>query len=225
MSDRLSEESAKLSKVASTEGRTAATIALAMFLGFVAIVVLLHFLRPDMHPFQEFISDYAVGEYGFLMTTAYLAFALGIAALMVSLYQGLPLMPRSWASLVLLSACSVLVTLAGIFPTDLGGEIATTSGQIHNLASLLFFLLLMIAMLVLSIRLRRAGMLEGRYMALLWLSIAAPILLVATFIQWDGAGLVGLRQRLYVLTVISWLAIMANGVRSQAFMRVKEAQQ
>ena len=134
-------------------------------------------------------------------------------------------MPRSWASLVLLSASSVLVTLAGIFPTDLGGEIATTSGEIHNLASLLFFLLLMIAMLVLSIRLRRARMLEGRQMALLWLSIAAPILLVATFGPLDRAGLVGLGQRLYVLTLISWLAIMANGVRSQAFGRVKEAQQ
>ncbi len=196
-----------------------------MFLGFVAIVVLLHFLRLDMHPLQAFISEYAVGEYGFLMTTAFLAFAVGIAALTVSFYQGLPLMPRSWASLVLLSASSVLVTLAGIFPTDLGGEIATTSGEIHNLASLLFFLLLMLAMLVLSIRLRRAGMLEGRQMALLWLSIAAPILLVATFGPLDRAGLVGLGRRLYVLTLISWLAIMANEVRSQAFGRVKEAQQ
>ena len=134
-------------------------------------------------------------------------------------------MPRSWVSLVLLSASTVLMTLVGIFPTDLGGEIATTSGEIHNLASFLFVDLLMIAMLVLSIRLRRAGMLEGRHMVLLWLSIAAPILFVSTFGPSDGAGLVGLGQRLYVLILISCLAIMANGVRSQAFGRVNEAQQ
>ena len=224
MSDRSSEESASLSKAVSAAGRIAATIALAMFLGFVVIVVLLHFLRLDMHPLQAFISEYAVGEYGFLMTTAFLAFAVGLAALVVSLFQGLPL-TRSWVSLVLLSACSVLMTLVGIFPADLGREITTTSGEIHSHASLPFFLLLMIAMLVLSIRLRRAGMLEGRYMALLWLSIAAPILFVATLGPLDSAGLVGLGQRLYVLSLISWLGLMANGVRWQAFGRVKEAQQ
>ena len=217
MSDQLSEGTDTLSRGETTAGRTAATIALAMFMGFAAIVILLHLLRPDTPPLQATISDYATGEYGMLMPAAFLAWAVGLVALAAAVFQGLPLMPRSWVGLVLLSISSVLMVLIGIFRGDLPGSNPTSSGALHDLASLLFFLLLMIAMLVYSIRLRRAGMLSGGYAALLWLSIAAPPLVVATFAFLDSADLVGLGQRIFVLVLLGWLALIAFGIRNRSF--------
>lgn len=216
MSDRRTEESDALAAAASATGRTTATMALLTFLAFVGIVTLLHFLRPDVSPVQGFISDYASGEYGFLMIAAFLVFALGLGALAIATYRGLPLRPRPRVATFLLSACAVLMALVGIFPGDVAGA-STTAGEIHNLATALFFLLLMVAMLVLSVRLRRAGLLGGGYAALLWLALAAPVVAVVAFGLLSAAGVVGIGQRLYVLTLLSWLALLAVGIRNWAF--------
>jgi hypothetical membrane protein len=122
---------------------------------------------------------------------------------------------------VALLAFLAFVGLVGIFPGDVAGNAATTAGEIHNLATALFFLVLMVAMLVLSVRLRRAGLLDGGYAALLWLALAAPIVAVVAFGRLSAAGLVGIGQRLYVLTLLSWLALLAVGIRNRAFERAE----
>ncbi len=45
---------------------------------FVLAVTALHFLRPDYNPTTRLLSDYAVGPYGYLMTSAW--FALGLVS-------------------------------------------------------------------------------------------------------------------------------------------------
>ena len=48
-----------------------ATIALVGVAYFAVIIVVLHFLRPDLNPIRRPTSEYAVGRYGFLMTSAF----------------------------------------------------------------------------------------------------------------------------------------------------------
>ena len=48
-----------------------ATIALVGVAYFAVIIVVLHFLRPDLNPISSPTSEYAVGPYGFLMTSAF----------------------------------------------------------------------------------------------------------------------------------------------------------
>ena len=63
-----------------------ATTAMAFF-GYAAIALLtLHFLRPDYAPATNFISNYAVGRYGWIMTTWFLAMSCGLLTLAAWLY-------------------------------------------------------------------------------------------------------------------------------------------
>jgi hypothetical protein len=48
-----------------------ATGALVAIAYFVAVIVAMHFLRPD-NPLTHTTSEYAVGPYGFLMTSAFI---------------------------------------------------------------------------------------------------------------------------------------------------------
>jgi len=48
-----------------------ASIAIVGISYFLTTVIALHFLRPDYDPASRFVSEYAVGSYGFLMTSAF----------------------------------------------------------------------------------------------------------------------------------------------------------
>ncbi len=190
-----------------------ASIAQVLFLSWVAIVAFLRIVRPDLSPLREHVSNYAIGSFGFLMSGAFIAWSLGLAVLVIALFLDPPLRPRPWGSLLLLAICSVLMFLVGLFRTDPTDEIVTTAGGIHVLASFLFFLLQMTAMLLLSIRLRREGLLEGGYQALFWLAIVAPISFVLMMGIFGDAGLTGLGQRIFASILICWLVLFAHGMQ------------
>jgi uncharacterized protein DUF998 len=67
-----------------------AIFALVAVTYFVAVIIALHFLRPDRNPLMEPTSTYAVGRYGYLMTSAFISMSLGSLALAIGLYRGLP---------------------------------------------------------------------------------------------------------------------------------------
>ena len=71
-------------------GSKLTTVALAGIAYFVVIIVVLHFLRPDVHPISRPTSEYAVGAYGYLMTSAFFSMSLASWALIIALYQGVP---------------------------------------------------------------------------------------------------------------------------------------
>jgi len=55
-----------------------ASIAIVGISYFLTAVIALHFLRPDYDPVSRFVSEYAVGQYGFLMTSAFFGLSLGL---------------------------------------------------------------------------------------------------------------------------------------------------
>lgn len=56
---------------------------------FVAAITLLHGLRPDVDPVARVTSEYAIGRYGSLMTSASFAFAVALIALGIGLARAL----------------------------------------------------------------------------------------------------------------------------------------
>ena len=197
-----------------TQGKLAETIALILISLFVILVVLLHFLRPELSPLIRAISDYATGKYGFLMTTAFIALSVGLATMTVAAFRRQEQSILAQSELVMLSISSFLMLLVGIFPS---GQKITVISTIHIAASFLFFLIIMTIMLKSSIRLQRDGMLYGKNKLLLWIAISSPIL----FILWLGVflllGLSGLGQRIYILSWVSWLMLLGSGIRDNAF--------
>src|SRR5215213_6767832 len=88
-----------------------ATIALVGVAYFAVIIVVLHFLRPDLNLIRRPTSEYAVGRYGFLMTSAFFSMSLGSFALVIGLYRGVSQRARSGIGLGLLGIWAVGVLI------------------------------------------------------------------------------------------------------------------
>jgi hypothetical protein len=67
--------------------RAIGTAALSAIAVFTALLALMHLLRTDLNPVERMMSEYAVGDYGFLMTLAFLVMAVAVFALMTGLTQ------------------------------------------------------------------------------------------------------------------------------------------
>ncbi|MCI4371452.1 MAG: DUF998 domain-containing protein, partial [Thermoplasmata archaeon] len=180
---------------------------------FVLAVVALHFLRPDYNPAARFISEFAVGPYGLLMTIAF--FALGLAAVATAFGIHKTLSP-SWTGRIgtaLLGVFALGVFLAGIFPTDVQGGPMTTTGAIHVGVSLVSFVTVIVGMFVNA----RAFARDPRWKSYARVSAILGVATVVAFIgllasfgsAWVGAG-----QRIFVGVFLIWLLLTAARLRS-----------
>jgi hypothetical protein len=193
---------------------TAARLALVTRTGvltFAGLVGLLHLLRRDLDPVRNFLSLYAVGRWGPLMTIALLSLGAGAAALAIVLSRGdlVPGEPRpaAWLGRAALAVYAAgLVTIA-IFPTDgLDVVVATRTDAIHAAAATTLFVALAVATTTFS---------------LLWpgmrpLGLVLSAVAIACLLLFPAAGrhdLNGLVQRTFTAVTLVWLFIAAGRVR------------
>jgi hypothetical protein len=95
------------------------------------IIVLLHFIKPELDPRTRMISEYALGLHGWMMQFAFFCIALSCGALAAAT-RALQLSLGS----ALLAICSVGFAGAGVFVTDpvsLSQRTQTRSGALHVL--------------------------------------------------------------------------------------------
>ena len=96
---------------------TAARLSFAGAATFAILLAALHFIKPELDPSWHFISEYAIGEYGWIMVLAFLSLALAYASLLVAIRSQLrTIAGRIGLALLLLSALGL--TIAAIFTTD-----------------------------------------------------------------------------------------------------------
>ena len=72
----MAEDTVKVEPVTAIS-RSAALLALAGAATFAVLLAALHFLKPGLDPSWHFISEYAIGEYGWIMALAFLSLAPG----------------------------------------------------------------------------------------------------------------------------------------------------
>ncbi len=113
---------------------TAARLSLACAATFVALLAALHFIRPDLDPSWTVISEYELGEYGWIMTVAFLAWGLSVVSLFAAIRSQVgDLLGRAGLVFLLIGAAGPI--LAGLFITDpvtTPPDALTTSGMIHS---------------------------------------------------------------------------------------------
>lgn len=117
----------------------AAWIAFSATVTFVALLLLLHFLKSDLDPSWHFISEYEIGRYGWIMQVAFLALALGNVGLYVAIRNEVGGL-WGWIGSALFLIGTAGTVLGGIFITDPINalpEAVTTSGNLHNLGGAL----------------------------------------------------------------------------------------
>ncbi len=109
--------------------KTIATISLLGFVLFLVIVCSLHFLRPDKNILTCFVSEYAVGNYSWLLTTSYNLLAASATLLLIGLVLN---NDSSKSSFITLGLFCIGILLASVFPTDVPVVPPTQTGIIHH---------------------------------------------------------------------------------------------
>ena len=195
-----------------------------MFLALVALVGIavkfltfaaFHFVRPDVNPVVEPISNYGVGPYGFLLTVADIGSVVATLALVFGLYLAIMPPARSYVGLFLLGLSGVSELLAGIFPIDVGAEV-TTAGTIHNIAGNISFFCFPIAAILVSLRMGKDEQWRSLRRPALALSIVVVLTVILTI---AGANLgigYGVAQRVANVAVMVWMFVVALHLRSVA---------
>lgn len=192
-------------------------VATSSFAVFLAVVVALHFVQPELHPFRRFVSEYAVGRMGWLLNAGFFFFAFGLAALATAFGWLLDLPARTRVGGTLLGISALGILAGGLFNADLQGADRTAQGIVHDLAGFVAFFGLMPGAIVCSRRLARADRLRGghrRLDVLAWMLVA---LFLAMMFVFGPLGLVGLGQRVFLCGVFAWLLTAAHGLRTGAF--------
>jgi len=159
------------------------------------------------------LSEYAVGEWGALMTTAFLAAAAGAAALAVLFSTEVAPSRSLRVACGAIAAAALCEAALAVFVTDLSvpvpGEpwVRTTHGRIHDVLALLHGTAWTIAVLVLPIALRRDSRWRG-FVAVSWCSALAVLATVASRAV-SPPGTVGLTQRIWIGSILVWGVIHA----------------
>jgi len=203
--------------------RDLAVASIAAFFVAAGSLVALHFLRRDLDPVRRHLSEYAVGEWGALMTTAFLAAAVGAAALALVLGSAVERSRASRFACGAIAAAAACEMLMAVFVADLSvpapGEpwVRTTHGRIHDVLALLHGIAWTIAVLVLPIALRR----DARWRGFVRVSWISAVVVVATVASRAGSppDTMGLTQRLWIGSILAWGGIHAVAGQRRSAVR------
>jgi hypothetical protein len=194
-----------------------ATSVIAGVAYFSLMIVALHALRPDLNAISQPTSQYAVGPFGWLMTSAFFGMSLASFALVLGLSLGVPEAVRSRLGLGLLSLWAVGVLIAMIFPLNPIGTPATLSSTVHRIAGPPTFLCLTVGMILVSSRFQRDEKWAPIYRTALTLSLITLVAFITTFVTFaTGSALFGLVQRITLATAVTWMLLTATHLRTVA---------
>ena len=193
-----------------------ATITIIGTTYFALVIVAMHFVRPDINPIDRPTSEYAVGPFGYVMTSAFLSLSVGTWALVLGLRRDRPHRGPLRIGTTFLALWGVGLLVAATFPIDLEGAPQTLPGAIHGINGPLTFLSLTIGMNLVS----RGFKSDPRWRQIHRFALTLALLMIPEFVvggvaRARGWG-AGLAQRLLILTFATWFLLVASQLRSHA---------
>jgi hypothetical protein len=200
--------------------RTLAATALAGVGVFVVLVLLLHPLKTHGYNIStDAVSLYAVGDFGSLMTIAFVGMGLGHLGLAAALHRRL----RRWLGPSFLTLVGVCLLVSAVFETDpRNTDPPTTHGLIHNLVGLLVFIIMALTPLVFAVSLRRTPGWARLTRASLTFGVATTAAFLAMPLGFRDAYF-GIGQRIFLALYVSWLTMMALALAGMSGRRSGEA--
>jgi len=176
------------------------------------LIALLHALDPEFND-SNAVSEYALGDFGWLMNISFFSAAAGIGALAFVLHQSVARSGTAIAGNVLLALAAVAWLLLGVGNIDPEGAVATTNGLIHGIGYLLGLPTRLAAPIVLAAAFRRDERWADHRRLTLALGITAFAAEVAGFA--DLASVVTLRLALALW--LAWIALTGARVLTRRF--------
>ncbi len=193
--------------------RQLGTVGMAGVSFWVIAVIALHFLDSELSAVDTYVSDYALGEYGWLMRAAFIGVGIGTIAIGWGLRITLTPGKRVTASVVLVLVAGIGFILGGVFNTDPTGETdLTAAGTIHLVSALVLFLCLVISAWMLRGVFKRDESWEPLSITALLFAIALTATFLVSFLTGED-GPVGLTQRIFAPVIMIWLFILGWNIR------------
>ena len=185
---------------------------------FLFVFILMHFLRPDKSYLKNFTSEYAVGDFGWLMTLGFLGVVTGALFIIIGLL--LHFKP-SKISIITLSLWCLGMLLAALFKTDVPVEKTTVKGLIHGFAALLAFINLGIAMIAWGFIFNRNNNWKNIAKQSCIFGVMSIVLFVIFFMS--PPSFRGLTQRMLIVWDMLWLLLVNRALFRNAIVYPKTA--
>ncbi|MDG3584183.1 DUF998 domain-containing protein [Galbibacter pacificus] len=199
--------------------------------GFVSILFLLHIINTTVNPTWQPISEYALGEFGWLMNLAFILLGCSFAFSGMFLIQKFTNIGSKIGGILLLLA-SVGNFLAGFFNTDpitTSPENITVIGQIHSGAAGLLGLMI-IATIFVTIQFYKQPSLKPFKISIL---LTTTLVWLAELILVGGMGYylsktngmitedtpIGWYGRIVIVLCAVWCYVCANNLQKANFQR------
>lgn len=118
---------------------TAARLSFVAAATFLVLLAALHFIKPEFDPSWRVISEYALGDYGWMMALAFLSLAVSCVGLFVAIRSQTRTIGGKIGLAFLLVAAAGLI-IAAIFTTDpitASQDELTAHGNLHGLGAAL----------------------------------------------------------------------------------------
>ena len=200
---------------------TAARVALVANGVFVAALCALHGLKSDLDPSWHFLSEYAIGRWGWLMQGAFLALAAANLGTFAAIRPWLRTTAGKIGSALFLAgtAGTILAGLCITDPINTPPEAQTLSGTLHNIGGGLG-LLGFVGTLIFSVRLLREPAWRSARLAVAVATTLVVLGFLYSFVsisaltaQHNGVFSpetpIGWPNRVGILSGCAWLAIIA----------------
>jgi len=120
-----------------TTSKNAAWALLIFGVVYFVLLLTLHIIKPEIDPTWRFISEYAIGQYGWMMTLTFICIAGSQLSLFVAVRTQIKTIV-GYAGLFLLMVSAIGILIAAAFQTDpinTNPEAMTESGSMHILGA------------------------------------------------------------------------------------------
>lgn len=179
-----------------------AIVSLTGHLLFLFAFILLHFLRPDKSAMSNFTSEFAIGDFGWMMTLGFLGITIGAFFLATGL---LIHFKASKTTTIALGLWFLGMLVVALFKTDIPGEKVTATGLIHGFAALIAFISLGIAMIAWGSVFRKNNWNSMGQLSRIF-GVISLILFIIFFMS--PPSFRGLTQRILIIWDMLWLLLV-----------------
>ena len=202
--------------------KNAAKAALLLSLGYLAVLLLLHIIKPEVVPSWQTLSIYARGEWGWVGQLAYILLGLTHIALFIAVKsQVKSIGGRIGLGFLLVAGIGGILGGIGVSdPLNTPQAQMTASGMLHSIGAALEIWGAPIAALLININLRRKNIQwKPQRNKLVW-SAALPLVGLILFMGSGAAAgnnigpgdVIGYMNRVAIVAYMAWQLIVAHSL-------------
>lgn len=204
--------------VLNTKPISASAARLSISTGVIFVIILgsLHLLEPEFDPTWRFISEYALGNFGWLMHLAFGLLAVSLISAGIVIHSQARNI-AGYIGLVILGISAIGIMIAAIFVTDplsASQDDATFSGKMHSIGATLDYT--PVAALLISFALARNEAWRTIRVRLFVTAGITFIIMVLFILQIPHDGqfgpgvLAGLYGRILIVSYLGWVCIVGT---------------